>query len=185
MRERAPRHRAVPRRPVGTNKKDVGSRSPTTRRRDREFANVRGRRLSSRGRFRGATRYRRLVREASIAARSPVPAGDLARARRRRAFARASVLTFFGRDAEKTRPSGEDPPMKSRGIAREFALLWSHRLRDRVGRERTGINSGFATFGNTDRLGFRQFFGLETCLAHSGNNSSLNPLKRQLTSNQS
>lgn len=42
-------------------------------------------RLSSRGRFRGATRFRRLAREASTAARSPVSAGDSARARRRRA----------------------------------------------------------------------------------------------------
>ena len=84
VQERAPRHRAVPRAPSGRTK-ITGSRfrqDEETRPRVRERSRTR---LSSRGRFRGATRFRRLAREASTAARSPVSAGDSARARRRRA----------------------------------------------------------------------------------------------------
>ena len=84
VQERAPRHRAVPRAPSGRRRSlgRVCRQDEETRPRVRERSRTR---LSSRGRFRGATRFRRLAREASTAARSPVSAGDSARARRRRA----------------------------------------------------------------------------------------------------
>lgn len=72
----------VPRRDGRSSLGRVCRQDEETRPRVRERSRTR---LSSRGRFRGATQFRRLAREASTAARSPVSAGDSARARRRRA----------------------------------------------------------------------------------------------------
>ena len=120
VQERAPRHRAVPRAPSGRTKIN-GSRfcdDEETRPRVRERSRTR---LSSSGRFRGATRFRRLAREASTAARSPVSAGDSARARRRRA---RLGLDEVSRGMGKRVPSEESSNQRAENLRANFAL-WS------------------------------------------------------------
>ena len=121
VQERAPRHRAVPRAPSGRTKIGMGrvfADDEETRPRVRERSRTR---LSSRGRFRGATRFRRLAREASTAARSPVSAGDSARARRRRA---RLGLDEVSRGMGKRVPSEESSNQRADNLRAKFAL-WS------------------------------------------------------------
>ena len=183
VQERAPRHRAVPRAPSGRTKIN-GSRfcgrrgDPTAS--PRTFADA----LSSRGRFRGATRFRRLAREASTAARSPVSAGDSARARRRRA--RSSVLTRFRGGWENASPQ-RNLPISARIICARSSL-YGRCSPDSVSRAsggefELGLIIRVATFGITDRLACRQFFPFSPALrsgvsAHAGEFLARQPASR-------
>lgn len=108
----------VPRRDGRRSMGRVFADDEETRPRVRERSRTR---LSSRGRFRGATRFRRLAREASTAARSPVSAGDSARARRRRA---RLGLDEVSRGMGKRVPSEESSNQRADNLRAKFAL-WS------------------------------------------------------------
>ena len=96
-------------------------------------------RLSSRGRFRGATRFRRLAREASTAARSPVSAGDSARARRRRArLGLDDVPTGYWENASLREESSNQ---RAENLRAKFTL-WSMGFQIELRRgNRTRVNS--------------------------------------------
>lgn len=156
----------VPRRDGRRSMGRVFADDEETRPRVRERSRTR---LSSSGRFRGATRFRRLAREASTAARSPVSAGDSARARRRRA---PLGLDEVSRGWENASPQRNLPISARRICAR--TSLYGRCSPDSVFPElRTRLIIRVATFGITDRLARRQFFPFSPALrsgvsAHAG-----------------
>ena len=88
-----------------------------------------------------------------------VSAGDSCGARRRRVVvARASVVSSVASGARNASPGGIRQSARGE-FAREVRFLWPTRS-DRVGtRIQPRVTAWFATFGETDRLASRQFFG--------------------------
>ena len=146
----------------------------TTKSRARAFVNVRGRRVSSRGRFRRAIRYSRLVRKASTWLDSSSRRGTLARASSSRARARLGFDVHRGGEDKNARPRGTDLPISGPGFrARSplFVVVRSDRVCSPI---ELGLTPGSRPLQTRTDSVFGSFLGIihpsgdEACFAHAG-----------------